>query len=163
MKNYRYHNECIRRNQAQGGSKPDTPSIFPWRLQWGLFSSGGPTPTTPPRQFLPCLRDRCPKLNRSTADITGRSARVSRVNAVDDRSAISQPNATRGACSQRATNNFHTSATRGVRGAGSRRVMSDRIFHASTAARDHTKHRRHASPRPRDHTQRDYCHIIHDT
>ena len=88
------------------------------------------------------LRDRCPKLNRSTADITGRSARVSRVNAVDDRSAISQPNATRGACSQRATNNFHTSATRGacgqrvtnnfhtstttcgVRGAGSRRVMS---------------------------------------
>ena len=84
------------------------------------------------------LRDRCPKLNRSTADITGRSARVSRVNAVDDRSAISQPNATRGACSQRATNNFHTSATRGARGAGSRRVMSGRVFHASTAARDHT-------------------------
>jgi len=85
------------------------------------------------------LRDRCPKLNRSTADITGRSARVSRVNAVDDRSAISQPNATRGACSQRATNNFHTSTTtRGVRGAGSRRVMSGRVFHASTAARDHT-------------------------
>ena len=84
------------------------------------------------------LRDRCPKLNRSTADITGRSARVSRVNAVDDRSAISQPNATRGACSQRATNNFHTSATRGVSGAGSRRVMSGRVFHASTAARDHT-------------------------
>ena len=36
-----------------------------------------------------------------------------------------------------ATNDFHTSATRGVRGAGSRRVMSDRVFHASTAARDH--------------------------
>ena len=35
------------------------------------------------------------------------------------------------------TNDFHTSATRGVRGAGSRRVMSDRVFHASTATRDH--------------------------
>ena len=21
---------------AQGGSKPDPPSFFPWRLQWGL-------------------------------------------------------------------------------------------------------------------------------
>jgi len=84
------------------------------------------------------LRDRCPKLNRSTADMTGRSARVSRVNAADDRSAISQPTATRAACSQRSTNNFHTSATRGVRGAGSRRVMPGRVFHASTATRDHT-------------------------
>ena len=52
------------------------------------------------------LRDRCPKLNRSTADITGRSARVSRVNAVDDRKAINQPTATRAACGQRVTNNF---------------------------------------------------------
>ena len=88
------------------------------------------------------LRNRCPKLIRSTADTAGRSAKVSRVNAVDDRSAISQPNATRGACSQRATNNFHTSTTtRGVRGAGSRRVMSDRVFtprrlrHATIQAR----------------------------
>ena len=83
------------------------------------------------------LRDRCPRLIRSTADIAGRSAKVSRVNAVDDRRAISQPTATRDACSQRATNDFHTSATGGVRGAGSRRVMSDRIFHTSAAARDH--------------------------
>ena len=80
---------------------------------------------------------------------------MSRVNAVDNCSAIGQTNATRGACSQRAANNFHTSATRavcgqratndfhisvvrGVREAGSRRVMSDRVFHTSTAARDHT-------------------------
>ena len=82
------------------------------------------------------LKDRCPKLNRSTTDTAGRSARVSRVNAMDDRKAISQPTATR-LCSQRVTNDFHTSATRGVREAGSRRVMSDRVFHASTAARDH--------------------------
>ena len=83
------------------------------------------------------LRDRCPRLIRSTTDIAGRSAKVSRVNAVDDRRAISQPTATR-VCSQRVTNDFHTSATRGVREAGSRRVMSDRIFHTlSTAARDH--------------------------
>ena len=52
--------------------------------------------------------------------------------------AISQPTATRAACSQRVTNDFYTSATRGVRGADSRRVMSDRVFHAYTAARDHT-------------------------
>ena len=82
------------------------------------------------------LRDRYPRLIRSTTDIAGRSAKVSRVNAVDDRKAISQPTATR-ACSQRVTNDLHTSATRGVRGAGSRRVMSDRVFHAVTAARDH--------------------------
>jgi len=38
------------------------------------------------------LRDRCPKLNRSTTDIAGRSARVSRINTIDgDRRAISQP------------------------------------------------------------------------
>ena len=61
---------------------------------------------------------------------------MSRVNAVGDRKAISQLTATR-ACSQRVTNDFHTSATRGVRGAGSRRVVSDRVFHASTATRDH--------------------------
>ena len=37
------------------------------------------------------------------------------------------------------TNDFHTStATRGVRGANSRWVMSDKVFHTSTAARDHT-------------------------
>jgi len=58
------------------------------------------------------------------------------VNAVDDRKAIGQPTATH-ACSQRVTNDFHTSATRGVRGAGSRRVVSDRVFHTSAAARDH--------------------------
>ena len=74
------------------------------------------------------LKDRCPKLNRSTTDTAGRSARVSRVNAMDDRKAISQPTATRAACGQRVTNDFHTSATRGVRGAGSRRVMSGRVF-----------------------------------
>ena len=45
------------------------------------------------------LRDRCPRLIRSTADTAGRSAKVSRVNAVDDRKAISQPTATRAACS----------------------------------------------------------------
>ena len=85
------------------------------------------------------LRDRCPRLNWSTADIAGRSARVSRINAVDDRREINQPTATRGACSQRVTNDFHTlTATRGVRGANSRRVMSDKVFHTSTAARDHT-------------------------
>ena len=57
----------------------------------------------------------------------------------DDRKAISQPTATRAACGQRATNNFHTSATRGVREADSRRVASGRVFHASsTTARDHT-------------------------
>ena len=85
------------------------------------------------------LRDRCPKLNRSTADMTGRPARVSRVNAVDNRNATSQPTATRGACGQHATNDFHTSVVRGVRGADSRRVASGRVFHASsTTARDHT-------------------------
>ena len=48
MKNYRYHNECIRRNQAQGGSKPDPLAFFPGVCSGGyLFSSGGPTPTTP--------------------------------------------------------------------------------------------------------------------
>ena len=57
---------------------------------------------------------------------------------MDNCSAISQPTATRAACGQRVTNDFHTSATRVVRGAGSRRVMSGRVFHASTAARDHT-------------------------
>ena len=64
----------------------------------------------------------------------------SRVNAMDDnRNATSQPTATRGACGRHATNNFHTSATRGVRGADSRRVASGRVFHASsTTARDHT-------------------------
>ena len=63
------------------------------------------------------LRDRCPRLNRSTADMTGRPARVSRVNAVDNRNATSQPTATRGVCGQHATNDFHTSVVRGVRGA----------------------------------------------
>ena len=84
------------------------------------------------------LRDRCPKLNRSTTDMAGRSAKVSRINAIDG----DQPTATRGACSQRVTNDFHTSTTtRGVRGAGSRRVMSDRVFtprrlrHATIQAR----------------------------
>ena len=76
------------------------------------------------------LRDRCPKLNRSTTDIAGRSARVSRINTVDsDRRAINQPTTTHGACGQRVTssNDFHTStATRGVR------------HTSSTAARDHT-------------------------
>ena len=40
-------------------------------------------------------------------------------------------------CGQHATNDFHTSV---VRGAGSRRAASDRVFHASTstAARNHT-------------------------
>ena len=88
------------------------------------------------------LRDRCPKLNRSTTDIAGRSARVSRINAIDsDRRTINQPTTTRGVCDQRVTssNYFHTStATRGVRGANSRRVMSDKVFQTSTAARDHT-------------------------
>ena len=104
------------------------------------------------------LKDRCPRLNRQpAADMAGRSARVSRVNAMDDnRSAIGQTNATRGACSQRAANNFHASATRAAcgqhatndfhtsvvrsaRGADSRRVASGRVFHASsTAARDHS-------------------------
>ena len=62
------------------------------------------------------LRDRCPKLNRSTADMTGRSARVSRVNAGDNRNETSQPTATRGACGQHATNDFHTSVVRGGMG-----------------------------------------------
>ena len=89
------------------------------------------------------LIDRCPKLNRSTTNIAGRSARVSRINTINgDCRAISQPTPTRGACGQRVTssNDFHTStATRGVRGASSRRVMSDKLFHTwSTAARDHT-------------------------
>ena len=84
------------------------------------------------------LRDRCRRLNRSTTDMAGRSAKVSRINAIDDRR-ISQPTPTRGACGQRMTNDFHTStATRGVSGANSRRVMSDKVFHTSTAARDHT-------------------------
>ena len=52
MKNYGYHNECIRRNQAQGGSKPDPLAFFPGVCSGGyLFSSGGPTPTTPPPIF----------------------------------------------------------------------------------------------------------------
>jgi len=40
-----------------GGSKPDPLAFFPGVCSGGyLFSSGGPTPTTPPpRQFLPCL------------------------------------------------------------------------------------------------------------
>ena len=45
----------------------------------------------------------------------------------------------RGVCSQRMTNDFHTSVTRGVREADSRRVASGRVFHtSSTTARDHT-------------------------
>ena len=38
-------------NQAQGGSKPDPPSFFPWRLQWGLsvFQWG----SNPPANFYP--------------------------------------------------------------------------------------------------------------
>ena len=50
MKNYRYHNKCIRRNQAQGGgSKPDPLAFFPGVCSGGyLFSSGGPTPITLP-------------------------------------------------------------------------------------------------------------------
>ena len=56
MKNCRYHNECIRRNQAQGGSKPDPPSFFPWRLQWGLFVfQCGSNPHNPPANFYPGL------------------------------------------------------------------------------------------------------------
>ena len=48
------------------------------------------------------LRDRCPKLNRSTTDMAGRSAKVSRINGINgDRRAISQPTTTRGACGQR--------------------------------------------------------------
>ena len=53
MKNYRYHNECIRRNQAQGGSKPDPLAFYLAFAVGVMFSSGGPTPTTPP-PFLPC-------------------------------------------------------------------------------------------------------------
>ena len=54
MNNYRYHNECIRRNQAQGGSKPDPPSFFPWRLQWGLsVFQWGSNPHNPPANFYP--------------------------------------------------------------------------------------------------------------
>ena len=56
MKNYGYHNECIRRNQAQGGSKPDPPSIFHWRLQWGLsVFQWGSNPHNPPANFYPEL------------------------------------------------------------------------------------------------------------
>ena len=45
---------CIRTKQAQGGSKPDSLAFFTGVCSGGyLFSSGGPTPTTP-RQFLPC-------------------------------------------------------------------------------------------------------------
>jgi len=52
MKNYRYHNECIRRIKAQGESKPDPLAFFPGVCSGGcLFSSGGPTPTTPPPIF----------------------------------------------------------------------------------------------------------------
>ena len=70
--------------------------------------------------------------------MTGRPARVSRVHAVDNRNATSQSTATRGACGQHATNDFHTSVVRGASGADSRRVASGRVFHASTTARDHT-------------------------
>ena len=63
------------------------------------------------------LRDRCPRLSRPTADVAGRPARVSRVNAMDDnRNATIQPTATCGACGRHATNNFHTSVVRGARG-----------------------------------------------
>ena len=56
MKNYRYHNECIRRNQAQGGSEPDPPSFFPWRLQWGLsVFQWGSNPHNSPANFYPAL------------------------------------------------------------------------------------------------------------
>ena len=40
--------------RPKGGQNP-TPSFLPDVCSGGyLFSSGGPTPTTPPRQFLPC-------------------------------------------------------------------------------------------------------------
>ena len=51
-------NALIRRNQAQlpkGGQNPTPLAFFPGGCSGGyLFSSGGPTPTTP-RQFLPWL------------------------------------------------------------------------------------------------------------
>ena len=154
---------AIGQNATRAGAgpyKPPSPSqkfgsnVAPKSSNGGRFM---PVNASGTRKCFSCgsfdhLKDRCPRLNRPTVDPTGRSARVSRVNAMDDnRNAISQTNATRGACSQRAAKNFHTSATRaacgqhatndfhtsvvrGVRGAGSRRV-----FHASsTAARDHT-------------------------
>jgi len=46
--------ECIRRNQAQAGSKPD-PLAFSPGVCSDLFSSGGPTPTPPPANFYPAL------------------------------------------------------------------------------------------------------------
>ena len=67
--------------------------------------------------------------------MTGRPARLSRVNAVDNCNATSQPTAARAVCGQHAINDFHTSVVRGARGAGSRRVASGKVFHAS--ARDH--------------------------
>ena len=53
MKNYRYHNECIRRNQAEGGGgKTRPPGFFPWRLQWGLsVFQWGSNPHNPPPIF----------------------------------------------------------------------------------------------------------------
>ena len=40
---------------SQGGSKPDPPSLFPWRLQWGLsvFQWGFNPTTPPPANFYP--------------------------------------------------------------------------------------------------------------
>ena len=53
MKNYRYHNECIRRNQAQGGQNPTPLAFFPGVCSGGYLFSSGETPTTP-HQFLSC-------------------------------------------------------------------------------------------------------------
>jgi len=138
---------AIGQNATRAGTmqhKPSPPQKFglnaaPRSNNGGRFT---PVNASGTRKCFNCgasdhLRDRCPRLIRSTTDIAGRSAKVSRVNAVDDRKAISQPTATR-ACSQRVTNDFHTSAKRGVREAGNRRVVSDRVFHTSAAARDHT-------------------------
>ena len=45
---------------SQGGSKPDPPSFFPWRLQWGLsIFQWGSNPHNPPANFYPALVNKC--------------------------------------------------------------------------------------------------------
>ena len=130
---------AIGQNVTRAGAGPYKPPSPPQKFGSNVApksNNGGrfaPVNASGTRKCFHCgsfdhLRDKCPRLNRQTTDMTGRPpARLSRVNAVDN------CNATRGACSQRAASDFHTSVVRGARGAGSRRV-----FHASsTTARDH--------------------------
>jgi len=103
---------AIGQNATRAGTvqyKPSPPQKFGLNATPKSNNGGRCTPVniSGTRKCFNCgasdhLRDRCPKLNRSTTDMAGRSAKVSRINGINgDRRAISQPTTTRGACGQR--------------------------------------------------------------